>query len=612
MAVCAANDELDWPPVKEIVDKIDDLAAFLRTPDYVDLIEDERRPFKFDERQNDITFYQAFDVGTNGDGTGYIQTRFMTSDAYGINDFEASDIVLRNMAEDEDLFFVSEEDGCLCATVFKVIIEGGKFTLDKAEEKGCCQTLKIPEPGDDIPVGQHIIPQGVTGVYLKNGNPFEGQDRYDNKACRDGGNVSYKFVSTEAESDLQTCTRKFQGYFTWMARADYMATMWTKIEFIAACHRNAGSDPDVWWDKYENAYRSTECSPSVVEVLGTLEHEGDINEDPGCLYEFEALAIPWDDVTCGGVECEGGPRFYCNTLLQMEELLDKMKSDIRKYSASSALGCCCDPPSLESTDSAYGESTICSPWLGNGLSYPTYPQCWVLVRTTTTICTWNERSAPGGPYNQAKSSTHIAIDTVTPSAEIVDLADVDTADCLLGVRTYSSSGATSPSNPSDYDDYECNAPTSERIYGEPPDAGDLIAKAKASAVAAGGPSDSVCSAETGNFITFFGSVTPCETGVGFVTLAKYVIVLNPPGNVLELCGGGSPSGSVSGIKYDLVRYEGAEEASRANKTITVTWDPAESDFRSSPQSYPGTDSVNFHWAVELNEDDNVGILCLKC
>lgn len=591
---------MQWTAVKTIVDRIDGAADTLKTPGYTRLVEDDQRPFKFADVQRLITFYQAFDVDQNG----AIQVRYLATDAYGTNTWEPSDPVLRRMAENEDLFFVAEEDGCLCETLFKVMDEGGILTLAEAEQKGCCQTLYVPENGDTLPQGQNIIPTRPTASYIRNGNPMEGQRDYDGDKCRaEAGGVGFRFATTAAESQLQTTARQFTGYLTWPARADYMAEMWAKIELILSCWRNGGSNPDTWWTGSE--YRQTECSPDVVEILRTMDHEGDIAADPGCLYEGNEVVYPWDNVTCGGESCEGDPKFYCETLLQMEALIDKIEGGVRPHTRP--VGCCCTVASEGGT--VEGESTICAAWVSDTITEPPNPKCWVISLVLTTNCSWMERSGPGEPFDIPKSNTTTY--TRTYSGEVVKISEAGIA-CLLGSESENTTGDPLPPSASDYEDLECNTVVTTHEATDAPTEGDLIQKAKEDAVDNGGPANSVQSVGVGNWISYFGTMTPCYPGNGYAYLGKYTIVVNPPAGY-EFCSG---SPRPVNVNYDLVKYVSGVEQQRIGRSITCYWNSGSTRFESSPQNYPDGGNTPHGWAIEFDADGWYGsgaeILCIDC
>jgi len=606
--ICNPNEEMSWPPVKVIIDGIDDLGASLNTPDYVELREDQRRPFKFDDVQRGITFYQAFDLAGLGDGT--ITKRYLSDDPYGDNPWEPSDIVLKNMAEDEDLFFVANPDGCICKTIFMVKKEGGNYTLSEISEMGCCQSLFVPEVGDIVPDGQNIVPTRPLASYIRRGNPIEGQQRYDGGICKKNSHgVGYKFLTSAKEAPLKTVARKFTGYLTWMARADYMATMWEKLDFILNCCRNGGSDSDTWWAEYLDppGRRETECSPSLCEILKTLLHDGDISSSPGCLVEAGECVEPWEEPTCGGENCGGeGPKFYCETLNQMDEVIKKIESSVRPYEASGLVGCCCTPGS-SSGEGADGQSTVCLAYRSDGLTEPPNPACWVKKLEIETTCTWKEREDPDdpdSPFSVSKSAT--VTDIFTWSGAIATGEDI--YDCLLGDYDSTYEGDPLPNDQFDYTDYECTS-SSTREFAEPPSAASLIAAAIADAVANGGPAASVAYAYTGPLLTWFGGETPCSPGTGYAGCYTYVIDLTPP-TCDNHCSGGPYSAQT--VAYDLVLYSGGVEHSRTPQTVSCPWDAGEGKFISSPQNYPPVSELtDYSYSIEFDESNNLQ-LCLEC
>lgn len=376
---CSAGDDLTWPPVKEVVDAIDQMAADLGTLNYDKLIDHDEMPFAFDDKFENITLYQSF---TLSEGTTTIYERYIADDAFSASDFSFPDPILEKMAAEKRLIFVHEEDDCLCTTGFRVIKDesSGRYTLSTLETTGCCAALDVPENGDTLPA-PGLIPARPFGTYVNNGNPNSDTDEREGEQCREiADGVYYKFIAPEAESPLDYVQTKMEGYFTWEADKCYFETMLMRYLQILRCDGNGGAKDQggilaqAWmdegyyiWPAYYHSLMQTKgyiddepgCLSDADDPTDRVEYHGMGDADDGGLLIFKA---PWRENTCSGEDCdeEAGPKFYCETLKQWKVLAERAKDVFRTISsgAEERSACTCAGGIIYNTDS--GAADLCS------------------------------------------------------------------------------------------------------------------------------------------------------------------------------------------------------------------------------------------------------------
>jgi len=373
---CSAGSVLNWPPVKSLVDKIDQTANTLGTPDYEKLVDMTDKPFRLRDKVQ-IDFWQTFDVGSGG----YIQNRYMAS-----GEFSGSAMSLpeapntEEMARNDELYFISDETGCLCITLFKVVYEGGGYSLDTADATGCCQDFEVPQRGSSLPDGNGFIPSNPTTAWVQNGNPIEGQTQYSRGPCKhESSGVGYVFSGSAQGSPLQRVSRNFTGYLTWPAKSEHFQKMWDNLEQIRKCTSHGGSHLERW-EYAQDVFVPENCTPTIEQAMEALKLDGSIAENPGCLYEIKDGTQPWDDGTCGGDTCEGDNKLYCETIKDLETYADALGDRLKRKSGSSN-GCCCSygvSVITECTGSAYD----CAP--------PSWEKCSATALEREIKCEWKE------------------------------------------------------------------------------------------------------------------------------------------------------------------------------------------------------------------------------
>jgi hypothetical protein len=280
------------------------------------------------------------------------------------------------MGKKNELFLVVDADGCWCKTIFNIDTNPGVPRVKEVEELGCCQSLFVPQPGDSLDGSQDIIPSNYASAYAAGGNPEEGVIWHIKPACSaEGVSCGYKFLTPELGSPLTNCTRQIvSGKFTWPMKASYMDKMIEKLKYILACANSGGAaDEKLKTDDPEEPYIAEGCEVTICDLVRDRVERGlmDYNT-PGCVSEgcdeessSEPNPYPWNEVTCGGIECESkGPRYYCRTIEDLEAILDAAEEGLRPYEPPADICRPCTCSWTTECESVGGEAASCWVYVG--------------------------------------------------------------------------------------------------------------------------------------------------------------------------------------------------------------------------------------------------------
>lgn len=332
---CSPSGKVQWLHIHALSERIDALASTLRVPDYEPLRDSPDMPFKFDDLV-DFSGAVRFQVST---GTTSVTDQHLTD---GVTQLMAYtlDPVLRQMSEDNNLYLVIEEDDCWCKSIFKVDVGTGVPRLKNIDVLGCCQSLEMPQPGDSLDVSQHVVPSTWAAYMASIGNQFTNSLWTVKFACVSETVLSgFRFESNEYGAPLTDCTRQVvEAKFTWPIRKSFMRELIDKLKFILECANSGGA-------KF-NTVRTSRADPSktlpegcevtLCRAILNLDYTGSIvSSKPGCLLtgcesESATLIYPWNTPTCGGETCPGGgPKVYCQTLKDLEKIIDYVENSLR-------------------------------------------------------------------------------------------------------------------------------------------------------------------------------------------------------------------------------------------------------------------------------------------
>lgn len=402
---------MTWVPMRALAVKIDDLAASLGTPGYTRLVDIPDAPFQFEDKiEEPAGFHQTFYLDART-----VNARRLTTDKQGSATYTLPEANLANLVDRGEIFYVAEQDDCLCKTIYRVVGSGGGFTLATSGGSKCCQGLPVPEINDNITrVEQYLLPHGLISQYLRR-NFIECCDccvpdsLSDMQACANGGEA-YALTGVDPEHPecrkIERLSRKIApGYFTWPFKKRYMDLLIEKLNYILLCANNDGTKPetlyragliyqqdggDFWFQQgstcptwqvdqwlasmsYSSALSEVDDGTLVYgdeEIISRLDRSKAVVEGVPIILEqrlsdvesdlTEKYPRPWEERTPPSAEeCQEGPKVYAYTLNSLDALVEFLSESIWP------LGTFTDPSDL--TDCATYDTEIIDCCSTNGV-----------------------------------------------------------------------------------------------------------------------------------------------------------------------------------------------------------------------------------------------------
>ncbi len=246
---CTVGAMVAWPPMRELAENIDALAVALNTPSYTRLVDIADAPFQFTDKVAATgQFYQFFSVSG-----ATVTDRYLSSDAFGTSVYTFPETNLGELMAHDELYFVMDQDDCLCKTLFKVEGSPESPTFTETSASGCCQTIPVPEVGALIYQGQHFFPSAILAGYFGTNEedccgccvPFANPT---SPACLNSSDATMYVKTGEADENgcfsVTGVSRNIvSGYFTWPFKKRYMELLVDKLNYILDCERNDGLKP---------------------------------------------------------------------------------------------------------------------------------------------------------------------------------------------------------------------------------------------------------------------------------------------------------------------------------------------------------------------------------
>jgi hypothetical protein len=338
---CVVGGIIRWSDIKEIADRIDELAITKSTPDYEPLTDELDMPFKFDEP---VPFNGAVYVSVSDPALTvvyqYLSTGVTSSTPFSL------DPVLEAMGLNEDLQLKVDADDCICTTIFNVVTSSGDAVIEELDVMGCCQSLPVPQPSGVISPTQNIIQYPLASYFASHGN--SGAGWITRPACAEAS-ITAGFLFTDGGDTLFACSRELSGVFTWPIRKAYFDKMIEKLEFILACDRSGGAGDDEIRIQHTADFPAPRYLPEGCEVrLCTLIKDRTLR---GTMSSTVAGGLRCSDITFQppwesdpyGESCDAaGMKVYCETLLQLEHILDIAEDGVRERIEDSQECVACD------------------------------------------------------------------------------------------------------------------------------------------------------------------------------------------------------------------------------------------------------------------------------
>ncbi len=357
---CSPGDKITWKLVKQLADEIDQLAATKGTPGYAPLRSIADMPFD----QPEVKKFKGAVLFYVSNPGAQVTSQYLSN---GLQSTVVASLPpsLKKMGEIDELFLVHEEDGCICTTIFAVDTTTGKPVLKEANASlGCCQTLFVPQVGDALDASQNLIPGAKAQHFSTNGAPND-QVWEIRGACRnEDALAAFKFdIAGRDEAPMLLATRELEGYFTWPIKRRYMDAMIDKLKYILSCANSSGAERDKVRKETDDpisghAFVPEGCELTICALATDRKLRGLISaSNPGCVYEdcerVDSIepTYPWDSPTCGGANCgTGGPKFYCQTLKDLSQIVAAAKNGLKRYSAGKQCRPCSCSFGLECED----------------------------------------------------------------------------------------------------------------------------------------------------------------------------------------------------------------------------------------------------------------------
>lgn len=374
--MCAAGGVIEWTEIYDLGQQTDEAAYMLNTPGYEPLSQETRNPWPISSTI-DATIWQRFTVNLNEDGgkrPSFFPGPTILGRLMAASDGSAfqlpNDPILKNMAEDGNLFFISEEDGCWCKTLFQVVpayIGGGdnNYTLSTAEDtRGCCQTMEVPMEGDLLEYAQNFIPAGW--VVQRQKPTLEKTDNVVRevipKCVGNEGGVIFEYTKNGesnngfTEYKLTAVQRELRGKFVWPIKREWFELLFNKISQIIECSNHSGArsrkikicgcteDETPEPNEGEDCFVRSGCSVTFADLQRSLLDLWGGNEDPGCLTSCADNCLPWAVGCCGGEQCDdSGLKVYCNTIQHLDSMIGKLQDIFHPWAESTQCPKCCNP-----------------------------------------------------------------------------------------------------------------------------------------------------------------------------------------------------------------------------------------------------------------------------
>lgn len=361
---CLPGDQITWAEFYALGVKVDAAAVTLGSPEYSPLSAETDNPWSISEPVA-ATFWQRFTVDASA-ATPLVSARFMAG-ASG-SSYSLPSPVLEAMAEAGDLYFLADADGCFCKTRYKVIKEGSVFTLDTSDAiESCCQTLAVPDIGDLLGYGQNIIPAAWATQYANITLPADTASVFYlavNKCVTVVGGVEFQFAQQIGDPTsffLTYAARQMTGVFTWKIKREWMDILHDKIAYIIDCAANSGAKPDLIKSCDTGEYIEEGCPVTFPDFQYSLGDLWMAPDDPGCLTQCALECLPWNSDCCTEEQCETlGNKVYCETVHQLDTLIDKLTVVLKPYDADIPCPTCCGCP-LEASNAGCGDDTTVYP-----------------------------------------------------------------------------------------------------------------------------------------------------------------------------------------------------------------------------------------------------------
>lgn len=426
--ICKPGDPVKWSTLYQLMHDIMDGAAGEYSagketnPDYNKTL-DEKSPFS----QEDV--YQvsgALHIEVQGASASSV---FLVEALGSTTPWDLPE-PFATLVENDRLYLVTEEDGCWCKTIWKVVGGGGQYTLQKVDTalKMACQSIAVPEEGSSLPC--EFVPQGAWARMQRKAYSarLKGGLNWTENKCLESGGLLY----STGGGNVRWVQRALDGYLTWTIAKDDFDEIYSAM-YNVFTQWPCGFEKAKWWHNYDKdrvpgmgkMIQDDEALglqhdywPYVWAWTAKLLSQSDAAwadaAKPGCLElqitPYQSLNFPWETATCGDPKrCPDQSDkllVRCSTLKVLDALVQRLKKTVVRTGCSGKLkyygsfrqgfGQACG---LGYTDDGSGYYTVgtatnsCSP--DGGL---TYQNCDIVETALGGVYAWGGLSpTPASP-----------------------------------------------------------------------------------------------------------------------------------------------------------------------------------------------------------------------
>lgn len=343
---CEINAIISWADFQPLAVALDQAAAALNIQFYGNLSTHVISPWSLPNTVA-ANFWQRFVVladvlapGPDFGGGPRVVDRFLAK-ADG-SEFVIAEPALRNLADTGNLYFVADEDNCLCKTIYKVVPEGARYSLATGDSSQCCQSVHVPEIDEKIDYAQDFISASHARQWQKQqGNKEEWRTI---ATCRSEQGQDIKTTKMQLKPDpfnpghlyLFAAQRQVSGRFVWPILEELMDELVFNLAYVIANSGGAQESKILASAILRNPSVDAFLHERQCVDIRDMKYSGEIlwnwNNLPGCIYEIGELGTlnewPWNPLFlnfCGIDRCEmGGYKVYCETLKQLGLMIAKL------------------------------------------------------------------------------------------------------------------------------------------------------------------------------------------------------------------------------------------------------------------------------------------------
>lgn len=315
MGVCSQNEVVKWGHMHQLALYIESIADAMQVS-VTKLTTDPISPFSMSKCPDmEAAYTFSMQLGTNLVGNDWISTSLGRWTQF----WQPPNDAVRDLITKRECLFIHPEDDCWCTLGWWIRQNGALYNLEEVDPTQCCPSLKIPGALDSK---QTWVSSAHVSRWVPEGYYKEMGDRFNLEAprCRkddSGGEIGLLIKSRAGLAPsywIEYGGRALKGYITWLIVPRYYQQLYDMI--LDIIDGSCGAQIEAVKRAETTQYVCPMGAVRMVDILWTLQEEGYLDKEPGCIREENCeIPLPWEEKTCGGEDCaEAGLKLYCKTL----------------------------------------------------------------------------------------------------------------------------------------------------------------------------------------------------------------------------------------------------------------------------------------------------------